>query len=271
MIRVEVQDAEVRKLIANLPKTAGRAAEIAIDRTAKEIRNEIKSEMRRVFDGPVPYTINSLQITPTRNHNLQATVWFKDPDRMQQHYLVPQVEGGPRKLKGLERALGGSFGVKMELVPGSGAKLDRYGNITGGQIKQIMSVLKVADQWAGSTSNISKQSAKVGKERDYVLIPRKRGKLLPGIYQRVARGSSSIRGRYSSIDNRTKGRAGGAYAWQVGKRKLVTRARGLKPILLRGKTGDPVKPLLDFYGIADQVYSRRFRELFYAKFAQLLR
>jgi hypothetical protein len=51
----------------------------------------------------------------------------------------------------------------------------------------------------------------------------------------------------------------------------VTRARGLKPILLRGKSGDPVKPLLDFYGIADQVYSRRFRELFYAKFTQLLR
>lgn len=271
MIRVEVQDAEVRKLIASLPKTAGRAAEIAIDKTAKEIRNEIRSEMKRVFKGPAPYTINSLQITPTSNHNMQATVWFKDPERMSQHYLVPQVEGGARKLKGMERAIAERYGVKMELVPGVGARIDRYGNVSPGQIMQIMSVLKISERWAGHQSNITSRSLRRGKERDYVLIPRKRGKLLPGVYQRVARGSSSIRGRYSSIDNKKKGRAGGAYAWQVGRRKMVTRARGLKPIMLRGKTGDPVRPLLDFYGIADQVYSRRFRELFYAKLAQFLR
>lgn len=270
-IRVDIDDSDVRKMIAALPKTAGRAAEMALDRTAREIRNEIRDTMRTVFKGPVPYTLNSLQITPTRNHNMEASVWFKDPDRMGQHYLVPQVEGGARKLKGFERAIAGRYGVKMEMVPGVGAKIDRYGNVSAGQIKQIMSVLKVAQQYAGYDADITKRSASKGKERDYVLIPKKRGKLLPGVYQRVARGSSSIRGRYSSIDGRIKGRAGGAYAWQVGKRKLVTRARGLKPILVRGKTGDQVRPRLDFYGIAERVYSQRFTELFYAKFQQLLR
>jgi hypothetical protein len=271
MIRVTINDTEVRKMIAALPKSAGRAAEIALDKTAREIRNEIKDEMRRVFDRPVPYTINSLQITPTRGHNMEASVWFKDPERMGQHYLVPQVEGGPRQLKGLERAIAAKSGVKMELVPGSGARMDQYGNVARGQIMQIMSVLKVSEQWAGHDSNVTKRSASRGKERDYVFIPRKRGRLLPGIYQRVAKGSSAVRGRYSSIDGRTKGRAGGAKAWQIGRKKLVVRARGLKPILLRGRTGHQVRPLLDFYGIAERVYSTRFMVLFTSKLNELLR
>src|SRR5574340_131161 len=129
MIKVTINDSEIRKMIAALPKSAGRAAEIALDKTAQAIRNEVRDEMRRVFDRPVPYTLNSLQITPTKGHNMQAAVWFKDPERMRQHYLVPQVEGGPRQLKGLERAIAARSGVKMELVPGAGARLDQYGNV----------------------------------------------------------------------------------------------------------------------------------------------
>jgi hypothetical protein len=271
MIRVTIDDRQIRKLIAALPKSAGRAAEIALDKTAQAIRNEVKGEMRRVFDRPVPYTMNSLQITPTRGHNMEASVWFKDPERMSQHYLVPQVEGGPRRLKGLERAVSTMAGGNMELVPGAGAKLDRFGNVARGQVQQIMSVLKVSEQWSGHQSDITARSARRGKERDYVFIPRKRGRLLPGIYQRVAKGSSAIRGRYSSIDGRTKGRAGGAHAWQIGRKKMVVRARGLKPILLRGRTGDQVRPLLDFYGIAERVYSERFAGLFQSKLNELLR
>jgi len=271
MIRVTINDSAVRKLIAALPKTAGRAAEIALDKTAQAIRNEIRDEMRRVFDRPVPYTINSLQITPTRGHNMESSVWFKDPERMQQHYLAPQVEGGSRRLKGLERAIAAKSGVKMELVPGAGAKIDQYGNVARGQIMQIMSVLKVSEQWAGHQSDITARSARRGKERDYIFIPRKRGRLLPGIYQRVARGGSAVRGRYSSTDGRTRGRAGGAHAWQIGRKKLVVRARGLKPILLRGRTGHKVMPLLDFFGIAERVYSERFMVLFTSKLNELLR
>jgi hypothetical protein len=271
MIKISIDDAAVKRLIDSLPKSAVRAAEIALDQTVKAIRNEIRDEMRRVFDRPVPWTLNSLQITPTRNHNLQASVWFKDPERMQQHYLVPQVEGGARKLKGLERAIAARSGVQMELVPGAGAKLDRYGNVARGQVMQIMSVLKVSERWSGHQSDVTRRSASRGKERDYVLIPRQRGKLIPGIYRRVARGSSTLRGRYSSLDGKTKGRAGGAYSWQVGRRKkLAVRARGLQPILLRGTTGNPVRPLLDFYGIAEQVYNERFQRLFHAKLRQLL-
>ena len=88
------------------PQLANRAAELALDATAKAIRDEVKTTMPRVFDRPTPYTLNSLQVTPTHNHNMTAMVWFKDPDRMGQHYLVPQVDGGPRKLKGFERGLG---------------------------------------------------------------------------------------------------------------------------------------------------------------------
>ena len=69
------------------------------------------------------------------------------------HYLVPQVDGGQRKLKGFERAIG-----EGELVPALGAKLNQYGNVSPGQIRQILSVLGKAEASAGYSANITSRS-----------------------------------------------------------------------------------------------------------------
>jgi len=182
MFVLRVDDAAVRTMLDAFPAKAMRAAEQALDATAREIKKEVSGEMRKVFDRPVPYTLNSLQMTPTRNHNMQASVWFKDPDRMREHYLIPQVEGGPRKLKGFERWLGDD-----EYVPGHGAKMDRYGNISAGQIRQVMSVIGKAQMVAGFSANITDRSKKRNtKQRDYVYLPKgsRGGVLPPGVYQR---------------------------------------------------------------------------------------
>ena len=263
MFSVTIKDKGVRDLIKALPKSAGRAAEIALDKTAKDIKQAEIKEMQRVFDRPVRYTLNSLRVTPTRNHNMRASVWFKEPDRMGQHYLVPQVEGGPRKTKGFERALDDKM-----FIPGKFARMTRAGNVSPGQIRQIMSVLGKAERYAGYQANITARSAKRNKkQRDYVQIFKRHGRLLPGVYQRFSRPGHGIKsGTYQALQRGTgrvairDERTGRIVGWKKKKRSFHTaiRARGLRPILLEGHQRKAVKPLLDFYGVANRVYDKEF-------------
>lgn len=251
-MKITVDAAEVKRLLAKMPKEARRAAEQALDRTALDIKVAVVEEMRKVFDRPTRYTLNSLYVTKTRNHNMVASVWFKEPPRMKDHYLVPQVEGTERKLKGFERAI---FGKKY--IPGRGVKLNQYGNVTGGQIRQILSVLGMAERTLGYSANITSRSAKRNKKpRDYVVLPSgsPRGKLPPGIYQRVIRGKKLGRKAQSSVT-----RPG---TYEQGKRKSAIRATGLLPILIFGRQKAKVRPRLKFYDIAERTYNKRFHNHF---------
>lgn len=84
------------------------------------------------------------------------------------------------------------------------------------------------------------KEVKSGKSVKYVQLTRTTGKLPPGIYQRVkAEGSA--------------------------RRKRGAFMRGLKPILIKGRTGHSVRPLLPFYLIAYAEYAARFAPYFRAK------
>ncbi|MDY0013863.1 MAG: hypothetical protein RBS40_13340 [Rhodocyclaceae bacterium] len=230
MIEITVKgDKQVAAMLADVPKQAGRAAEQALDRTAYAIRKDEKDEMRKVFVSPVPYTINSLKVTPTRGHNMVAIVGFKEPERMAQHYLIPQVEGGKRKLKGFER------GVDMgEMVPGQSVKLDRYGNVPVRTLKAALEGMR-------------KDS------RAYVVIKHHKT-LPPGLYQRFKTGKGFGKGLRKAPLQRGQSR---------GRYTSAVLARGLKPILLRGKQGDAVLPRLDFYGVAHATFKRVFMPIFW--------
>lgn len=225
---------EVKRALAAAPKQATRAVEITIDQTVKEIRDDMKSEIDRVFDKPVPWTRNSVKATPTKGHNMTGIVGLKQPERMQEHYLVPQVEGGARHLKGFELAAGGK---QYEL--GAGAKRTAAGNITVRQAKDIVA------------------GAKESKP-DYVKIKagNKQG-LQAGIYQRVKTagglGRKVTRGSAVTLQ---RGRKRGRFVSAI-------QARGLKPILIEKQNQtEPVRPRLDFYGAAHETYRREFARRF---------
>lgn len=271
---------EVAKALAAFPDKAHRACAVALNKTGKLIKEAEVAEMKAVFDNPTSYTLNSLKLTPATKDNLQATVWFKQPDRMGQHYLVPQVDGGQRKLKGFERGVG-----LGELTPALGAKLNRYGNVSPGQIRQILSVLGKAETSAGYMANITDRSRRRNtKERDYVVIDsRQRGNLPLGVYQRFQTGAgfgaktkrtfldrskSYQRGsRKQAVRDPRTGRfvkwfGQGSVFWEGSQIQSIVRARGLRPVLLVGRTGRQVKPLLDFYAVAQRTYKQRFDPLF---------
>lgn len=260
-LTVTVNDKGLRRLMAVAPKEARRALEIALDKLAFAARDRVREEMPRVFERPTPYTLNSLRVEKTRNHNMQARVWFKEPDRMTQHYLVAQVEGGPRRLKGFERALG-----NQAYMPSRHARLDRYGNLPYGQIVQILSVLGRAEYVAGYSANITARSAKRNrKPRDFVLLPRGTGKLPPGVYQRIqtGRGFGAKTKRHLPFGEYQRGRTRGRFSSAI-------RARGLRPVLI--KTGRPpvYRRRLPFHALGRQVVEQRFEATFSAEFRKLL-
>lgn len=263
MITVTINGAEdVQRMIRELPKTGGRAAEIALDRTAKDIKAGEVKEMKRVFEHPVRYTLNSLKITPTKNHNMQAKVWFKEPDRMGDHYLVPQVEGGPRKLKGFERALDDQM-----FIPGKFARMTRAGNVSPGQLRQILSVLGRAERYAGYSANITSRSRKRNRTpRDYVYIRRRHGRLLPGIHERFA----TRRGLTRKARQAARAKDGSKVYQRGRSRHRAIHARGLRPVLLIGRQHAPVKPRFDFYGVAERIHSRRFDVHFWIAMDRML-
>jgi len=267
MINITIDDAAVKRLLRDMPKTAQRAAEHALDQTAYHIYQEITKELPRIFHRPTPYTLRSLKYTKTRNHNMQASVWFRDPDRMEDHYLAPTVEGTERKLKGFERGM-----YKRKFIPSKYLKLNQYGNVSAGLYRQILSVLGRAELTPGYQANRTAGSVRRNiKQRDFVFLPRgsARRKLPPGIYQRVADkgkglNSATFRRKQANFGTYQKGKT-------RGKISQIIRARGLRPVLLIGKQHEKTRPVFKFYDIADRVYAARFSPLFFARFNSLVR
>jgi hypothetical protein len=168
----------------------------ALSRSAVQVRDTIRRNMPRMLDRPTPWTINSLFAKPATAARLQAEVNFKD-DRATTnggtpatYYLLPQVEGGPRRAKRLEVALRavGALPPGYFAVPAAGAKLDAYGNVTRGQIVQILSQLRI-QLVAGSNRNMSFDArGQIAAQRRaggrFFLRRPGQGDGQPGIYQR---------------------------------------------------------------------------------------
>ena len=154
----------------------------ALTRTASKVRDSMRIEMARTLDRPTPYTLNSLYVKIATADNLNASVKFKDSkaesgsNTPAASYMLPNVEGGKRKTKGFEAALR-SMGALPEgwlVVPGPGATLDIYGNVSRGQVQQILAQLKTGSVKAGAQRKAGGQY--------FVLMPG--AKAAPGIYQR---------------------------------------------------------------------------------------
>lgn len=192
-----------------------------LTRTAVQVRDAQRAAMTQVFDRPTPYTLNSLWLQPATGSMsaagrvelpalpgknaffgrrgqagyLEAQVYIKDQGNNQgaaiDHYLRPQIESGTRDAKGLEKTLyrAGVLPAGWRVVPGQSARLDAYGNVSRGQITEVLSQLRIQIV-AGSSRSMSfepkamRRAVKRAGGR-YFLVPLNRGyKLPPGIYQR---------------------------------------------------------------------------------------
>lgn len=159
----------------------------ALTKTAQDVQAGLKKEMKRVFDRPTPYTLNSLRVKPATKERLQASVFLKDDTfkgTPAAKYLGPQIAGGSRALKRFEASLlrVGLLPPGHVAVPGGAARLDRYGNMRPGQITQILSGVRA--------SNDPTQNRRRGKAGQYFIG--RPGHAPLGVWQRVGRGVQPV-------------------------------------------------------------------------------
>lgn len=166
---------------------------VALNRTAQLVKKGEVTLMKSRFDRPTPYTINSLRTEAAKKTQAvpQARVFFKDDTfkgTPATKYLPPNVYAGKRNHKRFEMALirKGIMKSSEYAVPAQGARLDSYGNMSRGQIVQILSALGAHGE-QGYTANrtSSKRSQRNGaKSRYFVMRGHGQGE---GVWQRVGK------------------------------------------------------------------------------------
>lgn len=209
------------------------AVVVALTRTAKAAQAEIKREMQRVFDRPTRYTLNAVAIKPATRERLQASVYLRDDYQggtNPSNYLDPQIVGGTRKRKAMERALERLLVVPSGwyLVPGSAARLDAYGNWSAGEIRQVLSWFNAAEMTSGYSANLS---------------PARRAKLKRGT--RARRGFEYFAVRPG--DRAAKWLRPGIY-----RKTFFAFGGAVQPVAQFVSTVS-YRPRLDFYGVAERV------------------
>jgi hypothetical protein len=196
----------------------------ALTLTGKAVQDAQQREMQDVFDRPTRWTLGAVYVRPASATRLEAIVGIMDNPfggRPPIKWLHWQIRGGLRTPTALERRLmsAGAMPDDMRMVPGRFARLDAFGNISTGQIRQILSQLRIelssgakstlprvsgADRrliararrssgFVGPLSGTAVKNARAKVNRvdaayrraggQYIALPYGRGKLRPGVYQ----------------------------------------------------------------------------------------
>ena len=231
----------VKKAMAEMPKKAKYAAVKAMNTSMEWAATSVRKEMKQVFDRPTPWVLNSLRIKYAKPSTMAAELAFKDINSAtsSRTMVLPHVEAGKRHFKAFEARLNriGLLPSGYNAVPGEGAKVDANGNMSQGQISQLLNVLGAYTESGFNKANLNtiKRLAKGNQKKNvYGFVywvnpigPKKAKHLQPGVYQRVTTAFGS----------------------------------SLKPVLIFVKLVN-YKRRLDFYGITRREVDKRFASEF---------
>jgi hypothetical protein len=192
----------------------------ALTAVAQGVRDDQQREMRDVFDRPTRFALGQVYVRRATAAQLVAEVGVSDSPYTV-GFLKPNIFGGTRRHKRFEKLLigAGAMPAGMYAVPGRFAKLDAFGNISGGWVRQVLSQLRIeptqgatsalprvsskdrrlvanARRGSGFVGPISRTAVKDAQGRlrrvetayrraggQFIALPNGRGKLRPGIYQ----------------------------------------------------------------------------------------
>jgi hypothetical protein len=139
---ITIDTTELKQFAAHVPPEMQRQIPFAISRTLNDlmfvVMTDLRELMERSFDRPTPYIVRSLKYRKSDKQNLRFLIYpeeFGKGGLTPQQVLEPEVAGGSRPMKRSEARIGSYW------VPGSGARLDRYGNVPGQELTLILSRL----------------------------------------------------------------------------------------------------------------------------------
>lgn len=193
-------------ILAQVGDMAARQVPFALARsltdTAMQARDALKDHTRAVFDRPKPWTVNAFRVIAATKTAMASSVAQKDVNASRE-YLGREMVGGVRGAQAWETRIRASIPAQKRAgklvrgvlprageryaMPGRGAKLDRYGNWSRGEMNRVLSYLK-AHTW-DANANITDRSKKRNKawRRGNAYFLPKTGRLPRGIYLRRGR------------------------------------------------------------------------------------
>lgn len=214
MIKIGIEGFDrVQKRLGDLAGKARRAAVEAVTKTAQEVKRAERAQIAQVFDRPTPWVLNSVYMKPATRQKPEAVVWIKDEAGKgipSSKILQAEIDGGSRRQKRSEKALQ-SIGILPSgwvAVATKHAKTDAFGNMSRGQIVQILSHLQAFGEQGYSANATQKTLAKKWKGNEkkgiagfgyFAIKPGNRfpktRHLYPGIYEvrGWAKGARSIK------------------------------------------------------------------------------
>lgn len=242
---------QVMRAVDEDAKQARFAMRQAMNKAGEWAETDVRKAMRGTFDRPTTYFLRSLRVVYAKKDRMEVALWFKDRglDDGAEAMVLPHVEGGPRRHKPMEIRLqrAGLLPRTWYAVPGSAADLDGNGNISRGQVSQILNVLGTFAE-AGFNRANEKTIARLKKGNEKkgirgftyfvnpVTGPRRARHLPPGVWKRFELGFGSA----------------------------------VKPVLIFVSRA-LYRQRFDFYGIAQRSFDARFPALFDAAFAEAMR
>lgn len=172
--------AQVSKMISANQKQIPYATALTLTRLAQELKEVQIAEMKRVFDNPVPYTLNALAYKKATKKDLTSKVFFKEfagKGTPAYKYLMPNIIGGERRQKRHEKALeiSGKMTSGGYTMPARNIPLNAYGNLNGSYYRKILSQVGAAGE-----QNLKKTSQR-GKKTKISFFPIKN----TGIFERI--------------------------------------------------------------------------------------
>lgn len=192
---------DTRLLDKKLQKLASPVLGKVVVRTLNDLafrgRKAVQDTMPRVFDRPTPQTIRSVRSDFAKLQNPVASVYISDDPNKgtpPSTYLQAQARGGQRRQKASERRMEriGILGRGEGWAPAKAMRLNRYGNVPGPRMVQILSQLKAFTE-AGFSANVTRASRARKPGRKQYFVPRPGSSLPRGVYERHGRGQRKVR------------------------------------------------------------------------------
>lgn len=188
-IRIEGLDELKRKLSDMASGQVQFAAAQALTKTAKSIEGKTQQAMAAEFKSASPFVKRSTFVQSANKSTLTATVGLKDMKpsggTAPAVLLKEHFTGGLRGRKPFEKAIEMMGGLPngYRAIPGSGMKLDSYGNPSRSMIGEMLGALRGRMQiWKGR----GKRAALVGY---FIVRIGDQSHLHPGIYYRPNSGA----------------------------------------------------------------------------------
>jgi hypothetical protein len=155
----------------------------SLNKVAFETRDELKRIMIQVFDRPRPFTLNALYFKLARPGSLVAEVGIKDfagKGTPAAKYLLPQIQGGPRAHKRVEKALiyAGIMARNQFAIPSWQAPKDAHGNVRTNVYTQMLSSLGASLDPMQNRTARSRARAATKRKPEYFVVTRADGKAI---------------------------------------------------------------------------------------------